>query len=71
MLGNIFAIIQLILKLIGLWDQFMAWSDSKRLAEAQVLKQERDKAINDALNAQTEEEFNSAQARIVNSKPRP
>lgn len=71
MLGQIFAAIQLVLKLIGLWDQFMDWSDKKRIADAEANRQEREKAVDAQKNAQTEKEFDDAQSKIVDHMPKP
>lgn len=70
-MAGIFSIIQLLLKLIGLWEQFMDWSDAKRIADAEKNRQDRDKAVDDAVKAQTEQEFDEAQSRIADSLPRP
>lgn len=71
MISGIFSIIQLILKLIGLWEQFMDWSEKKRIADREDRRQQRDKAVDDAVKSQTEEEFNEAQDRISRNLPRP
>lgn len=69
MIGQIFAVIELLLKLIGLWGQFSDYVDKKRTAEAEERRQRRDQAVDDLKNAKTEEEFNEAQSRIVNNPP--
>lgn len=69
MIAQIFAAIQLLLKLIGLWETFLSWSDKKRVAEAQEREQKRNAAIDKQKHAQTEEEFDKAQSDIVNNPP--
>lgn len=68
-MGSIFAIIELILKAMNLWDQFISWSDAKRLAEEERKTQERNSAIDRQNNAKDESEFDHAQDDIVNNKP--
>lgn len=69
MFGQIFAIIQVVLKLIGLWDQFLDWSDQKRVAEAEERRQKREQAISDLDKAKTDEDIFNEQTKIVNNKP--
>ena len=70
-LGQIFTAIQLLLKLIGLWEQFSQWTIDKAIADREVRKQSRDKAVDAEVGAQTEEEFNRAQDQITRNLPRP
>ena len=69
MIANIFAAIQLFLKLIGLWEEFLSFTDKQRIAEGEKKRQERQKAIDDLSTAKTDEEIFDAQERIINSKP--
>lgn len=71
MFAQIFLVIQLILKAIGLWEQFMHWSDAKRVADQEKNKQDRDKAVGDLKNAKTEEDFDKAQDAVVSHNPKP
>lgn len=71
MIGQIFAVIQLVLKLIGLWEQFLDYSDKARVAEGQKNTQEREKAVDELEKAETEDEFDKAQSKIIDHKPRP
>lgn len=70
MLTGIFAIVQIILKLFGAWEQFLDWSDKKRLAEAAENTQEREKAVDEQKKAEDEKAFDDAQSGIVGTKPR-
>lgn len=70
MIANFFALVQLLLKLIGLWEQFLDWSDKKRIADAEINRQEREKAVDDQSKASSEKEFDDAQSRIIDHKPR-
>ncbi len=69
MLSSIFSIIQLILSLIGIWDQFLSWSDAKRLADASKNTQDRNTAVDDQKEATSEDQFDKDQDTIVNHKP--
>jgi hypothetical protein len=69
MITNIFAVIQLILKALKLWDQFVVFVDTERTLEEEKKNQDRAKAVDDALKAQTAEEAYEAQQRIVDSDP--
>lgn len=71
MFGQIFAAIQLILKLIGLWEQFSEWTIKKSIADREERRQKRDKAIEDQKKAKDEEEFNRLQDEITRNRPRP
>lgn len=68
---QVFAVIQLILKLIGLWEDFLSWSDKKRIADAEVNRQEREKAVDKQKDAEDEKTFDDAQSEIINHKPSP
>lgn len=71
MFTNIFATIELVLKLIGLYDQFMDYSDKKRAAEREKRAQDRDDAIDKQQNAKDEDEFDKAQEEINRNHPAP
>lgn len=64
-----FAIIELILKLIGLWNEFGDYMDVKRKADIEKRRQERDKAIDDSKQAETDSEIWDTQDRITGRKP--
>lgn len=69
MFGSIFAAIELILKLLNLWDSFLSFMDAKHAADLDLKRQEREKAADDLQNAKDESGFDDAQDRIVDSKP--
>lgn len=71
MLTGIFAIVQLILKLFGAWEQFLDYADKQRIADAEKRNQDRNKAVDEQKKAQTEEEFDRAQDKIVGANPPP
>jgi len=71
MFSNIFAVVQMILRLFKLWDQFLDWSDAQRAAEIEKRQQDRAKAIEDSKKAESDEEIWDSQDRIVDSRPRP
>jgi DNA-binding transcriptional regulator GbsR (MarR family) len=68
-MASIFALIQLLLKLFGLWDQFRNYADTQFKKEIEERRQAREKAIEDLKNAKTEEEFDEAQERIARNSP--
>lgn len=70
-MGSIFALIELILKLLKLWDGLMDYSDSKRAAEREAARQAREKAIEDSKKAETDDDIWKSQDGIVNNQPKP
>ena len=70
MISGIFGVVQLLLKLFGLWEQFLDYSDKARAAEAEARKQRREKAVDEQKAAATEDEFDKAQDEIIANKPR-
>lgn len=69
MIAQIFAIVQLLLRLFGLWEQFLAWSDKKRIADADEKYQELVKELERLKNATDEAEFDRAQSGVVDNLP--
>lgn len=64
MSAQLFAFIQMVLQLIGLWDQFLLYGDKIRAAAAEKKSQDLDKALDQASKAATPEEAWNAQDRI-------
>lgn len=71
MLTNIFMVIQFLMKLIGIWESFVVWSDKDRIAAAELREQKRAEALAELKAAQTEVEFDAAQDAVIRSRPRP
>lgn len=71
MLGQIFVVIEFLMKLIGLWDSFINWSDKRRIAQAEIDEQARTKALDELKHATTEDEFDKAQDAVVGARPKP
>lgn len=71
MIAQIFAIIQLVLKLIGLWEQFSQWTIDKATADREERRQTRDAAVAAQQKATDEAEFDKAQDDIARNLPRP
>ena len=65
----LFLTIEALLKLVGLYNQFMDWSDKRRQAEIEEKEQRRDEAIDKAKEAKTPEEAWDAQEGIVSNEP--
>lgn len=70
-MGSIFALIELILKLLKLWDGLIDYSDQKRATEREAAKQARDKAVDDSKKADSDEDVWKSQDEIVNNQPKP
>lgn len=70
-IGSIFAAIEAILKLIGLWEQFQAWYDAKKVADRTDESQKLNQAVDDIKNAKSEDDFDKAQSAITSHLPRP
>lgn len=69
MFTGIFAAIQLILRLFGLWDMFLNYSDKKRLADSQERTEDRNTAVDDQKKATDEEQFDKDQSSITHNHP--
>ncbi len=68
-MSTFFAIIRILLGLIGAWESFLAYTDKIRAAEAEKKNQDRDKAIDAAQVAKTPEEAWDAQTKVVDNIP--
>ncbi len=71
MIAGIFAVIELILKLIGLWDQFLSYSDAKRAADAAAKQAALNKAVDASAGANSDDDIFKNQTDVVNNMPRP
>lgn len=69
MFAQIFVVIELILKLIGLWDGFLSYVDQKRIADDAEKTAKRNKAVDDQKSAASEDDFDKDQDTIVGNKP--
>lgn len=68
-MGRIFFAIELILKILRLWDGFLDYAEVRRKIENSEKKKSRDKAVDDSKKAETEDEIWDSQERIVGNKP--
>lgn len=68
-MAKFWALIEIIRAIFRLWNEFRAWQEREREAEAARKRIERDKAIEDLKKAKTDEEIWDAQDRIVSNKP--
>jgi hypothetical protein len=66
---TIFALIELLLKVFGLFDGFTNYLDAKRLAEDEAKRQAREAAVDAAAAAKTAKDAYAAQDGIVNNEP--
>lgn len=71
MIGQIFTAIEVILKLLKLWDGFMNYMVDKHSADIQARQQARNKAIDDSKGANTDDEIWKSQDDIVSNNPKP
>lgn len=69
MIAQIFAVIEVLLKLMGLYDGFINYLDAKRLAEDEAKRQAREGAVDDAAKAQTPDDAYRAQDGVVSNDP--
>lgn len=69
MISQVFLLIRMILTAFGLWESFLSYGDANREKKRVEKDQNRDKAVDDQKNAQTEDEFDKAQDAIGSSKP--
>lgn len=68
-IGAIYSIIQLVLQLFGLWDQFLSYSDKQRLAEDEAKTEARNKAVDDSKTATDDTQIWKDQDTITRNKP--
>lgn len=71
MFTKVVAVIGVIKELIALIKLFYGWIEAQKNAEAEKRAQEREKALEDIQKAQTEEEFDAAQDRVVDNRSQP
>ena len=64
---NIFSIVILLLKVIGLWEKFLDHVDTVRRLERAKESEERGKGLEEAQSATTSEEAYEAQKRITDN----
>ncbi len=69
MILQIFTFIELLLRALGLYDGFINYLDTKRLADEELKRQAREKAVDDATKAQTPDDAFNAQDGIVSNEP--
>lgn len=68
---KIFALIELILGLLKLKDQFFDWYTEKHSAEIEKRAQKRDQAVDQSKKAETDDDIWKSQEDIVNNSPQP
>jgi hypothetical protein len=70
-LTGIFLAIQLLLKLIGLWESFLDWVVEKHSQEIDARAEARRQAIEKAKEANTDDEIWQSQTDITKNMPGP
>ena len=71
MITNFFALINLVLELLKLKNQFIDWFVEKHQAEIEKRGQKRDAAVEALKKAESDDEIWAAQEDIVNNSPKP
>lgn len=71
MLANLFALIQLILKVLSLWEGLLDSIEQADIAKREERRQAREKALEQLQNATSEDEFDKAQDSVVDNQSRP
>lgn len=70
-MANLFQIVQLLLKVFGLWEAFLDYMDASHSAALEERRQKREKALAELDRAKTDEEIWEAQEKVVDAKPNP
>ena len=68
-MAQIFAVIELILRLFKLWDQFLSFMDEKHSAELEKKRQAREAAVDRSKVDQSDDDIFKDQTDIVNNLP--
>jgi hypothetical protein len=68
-MGQVFLIIELLLKLSRLWDQFAIYVERRKRQENEEKRKRREKAVDDSKGAQTDDEIWKSQDGIVDNLP--
>lgn len=71
MIGKVFVIIQLLLKLFGAWEAFMDWMSDSYAVELDERAARRRKAIEESKKAESDAEIWESQDKIVDNLPTP
>lgn len=71
MLANFFALIQLILKALSLWESFLDWQEEKNIAIRNEKAIAREAALRALISAETDEDIWKHQEDIVKNRPQP
>lgn len=71
MLGNLFALIQLILKVLSLWEGLLDSIEQADISKREERRQLREKALEQLQTATSEDEFDKAQDSVVDNQSRP
>jgi hypothetical protein len=66
---SFFALVEIILKLLRLRDEFLDYLVASRIKEEEEKRQNREKAIDAIEKAEDEDAFDKAQEEIVRNKP--
>lgn len=70
-MSSFFALIEVVLRALKVWDLFLDWLVDVKRAEIEERRAKRDQAINDSQKAETPDEIWKSQEDIANNTPRP
>ncbi len=68
-LGTIIAIISFINKLISLWEEFRGFQKTKRSADEEKKRQEREKGVDETVTGETDEDIFKGQEDVTKNLP--
>lgn len=68
-IAAIYSVIQLVLKLIGLWDSFLSYSDAQRAAEAAAKTAALNKAVDHSKTDESDDDIWKDQTDITGNMP--
>jgi hypothetical protein len=70
-LSQVYAVIQFIMKMIGIWEGFLDWQEEQNIAIRHEKQIAREQAIQAGINAETDEDIWKAQEDVVKNRPTP
>lgn len=68
-IASIYSVIQLILRLFGLWESFLDYSDNQRKIAAAKKQEELEKAVDASTKAEVDDEIWKSQNDITKNMP--
>ncbi len=69
MIVQIFSAIELVLRLLRLWDQFLSYMDQKHSADLEIKRQKREAAVDKSKADESDDDLFKDQTDIVRNLP--